>query len=95
MTNWREKIIPKFKETYLNQKQETEEEPGEKPEPKYEPNKPIRPDQQAIILGKLKKKGMSVETLFNGFSIDNWKEISQEGANRMIKNFSTMIGAFE
>ena len=95
MTNWREKIIPKFKETYLNQKQETEEEPGEKPEPKYEPNKPIRPDQQAIILAKLKKKGMSVETLFNGFSIDNWTEISQEGANRMIKNFNTMIGAFE
>lgn len=95
MTNWREKIIPKFKETYLNQKQEAKEEPKEKPEPKYEPNKPIRADQQAIIMAKLKKEKMTVETLFNGFGIDNWKDISQEGAGRMIENFSVMIGAFE
>ena len=95
MTNWREKIIPKFKETYLNQKQEIVEEQKEKSEPKYEPNKPIRADQQAVIIAKLKKEKMTVETLFNGFGIDNWKDISQEGAGRMIENFSVMIGAFE
>jgi len=38
---------------------------------------------------------MTVEALFNGFMIESWKEISQEGANHMIKNFKVMIGAFE
>jgi len=98
MTNWK-KIILKFNETYLNQKTELKEEAEEEikgeAEVNYQPNEPIREDQKMIIINKLKKQGLTVEELFSGFSIDSWKEISQEGAKHMIKNFKVMIGAFE
>lgn len=90
VTNWKDKILPKFRETFSSKTEEKEE-----IKKIYEPDKSIREDQIKIIEEKLKKENMTRETFFSGFAIDSWKEISQEGAEHMIKNFKVMIGAFE
>jgi len=106
LKNWEDKIIPEFKKTMKNvkkieeqedkqeEKKESEEENKES-EINYEPEESIRPDQRKKIETLLKKEGVDAKRFLTGFTIKKWEEISQEGADNMIKNFKVMIGAFQ